>query len=202
MILFVCPLKKELKELLQALAHYRVCPEPRYLGPRTVYFWGKTHVMAAVRPGAVDFSRFTIQLIDELPELKTLWLLGTAGSLSPQVKVGDLVVNHQSSDLSLSSREGHQNFVVHCGDILTVEDAIADADLARELAQKSQALCVAWESKAAKELCQNRGLRFNEIRTITDHCDAKAFTDFNKNLPDAIKNLAQKLLDWGAFDEE
>jgi adenosylhomocysteine nucleosidase len=177
-------------------------------------------VAAAAGHGKAQLALQTQYLIDRLGPLEALLCIGAAGSLSEQLRLGDVVVGtstvehdyklrfvaaplpcHSSTASlldafrQLSEPEGVE-FCVSFGAIASGDEDVVDADRAAELRLATGALCVAWEGSGAARVAAFNGLRFAELRCITDGADASAALSFHENCRRALPNAADLIVRW------
>ena len=82
------------------------------------------------------------------------------------------------------------------GTIASGDEDVIDPIRARELQAETGAACVAWEGAGAARAARFNGLRFLELRAITDAADHAAASDFEANLARSMPNLGHLLLCW------
>ncbi|MDN3512844.1 MAG: hypothetical protein NG747_00405 [Candidatus Brocadia sp.] len=119
---------------------------------------------------------------------------GFAGSVNPEVGVGDLVIgkNVLCSPGDVSKEEIHINSTLpcdaaavklavtlkgtdalklHCGDILSVDKIIRQSSLKRHIGNQTSAIAVDMESFAIAERANAMGIPFVVVRAISDGVD-------------------------------
>jgi adenosylhomocysteine nucleosidase len=119
--------------------------------------------------------------------------IGFAGALSPQLRVGDLVVvtaiggSHAlaPSPRFLSAAQGlaERDSSIHFGAAVTTPDVICSADEKRQLATEMSAwspLCVDMESAGFVAACSETGIPLLIVRSISDLYDEDLPVDFNR----------------------
>lgn len=149
---------------------------------------GQRVVIAESGPGATLARRATQALIDAH---RPRWVLsaGFAGSISPAVRLGDIIVAEQLEsttnstpvriDVSMPANPAAGLFV---GGLLTVDTVIAQVEEKRRLAQAyPRALAVEMESYGVAALCRDQGQRLLAIRVVTD--------DLSADLPAEIQRV-------------
>lgn len=67
---------------------------------------------------------------------------------------------------------------------------------ARAIREHTGAVCVAWEGSGAARAALFTGIGFLEIRGITDAADKEAPQRFEVNLPIAMTNITELLMNW------
>ena len=172
--------------------------------------------------GKAQFAVHTQHLLDTAP-----WDLvvcaGTAGALSPEVAVGDVIVSTVTIEHDYNNRmflrpkprfEGDaatlaalrhvhpvpHSFRVHFGPVASGDEDVVEAsrrDLLREL---TGALCVAWEGAGGARACAFSHTPFIELRGLTDQANHLAVTDFQANLRLAMTHIANVLTTWRRTD--
>jgi adenosylhomocysteine nucleosidase len=156
-------------------------------------------------------------------EFETEWVepaLGAAGGLSEDANVGDVVVGtctiehdyklrfvkrplprHPADQAHLETFrrvvDAHDfPFKVHFGPIASGDEDIVDAERAQQVRNETGALCVAWEGSGAARSAAFNGLRFVELRAITDGANANSSGDFHANVKFAMPHIAELLVHW------
>jgi adenosylhomocysteine nucleosidase len=177
---------------------------------------------ALVAPGGHGKTQFAVQaqyLIGRFRSVELVICAGAAGSLAPDLAVGDVVVGTETVEhdyrLLFATRPlprfaGHGPSIAELrrpardvSGFRVIFDVIAGGDedvvtsaRARAIREQTGAACVAWEgSGAARAACFN-GIGSLEIRAVTDAADKEAPQKFDRNLPIAMANLATLLQLW------
>src|SRR5262249_32597756 len=98
---------------------------------------------------------------------------GFSGALSPEQRVGDLVLATEVVD-----EQGHRWPARHAfastdqqltlGRVLTVRDLVSDPSEKRRLGQQHDAIAVDMETAVVAQLCQEHGIPFACLRVISD----------------------------------
>jgi adenosylhomocysteine nucleosidase len=170
--------------------------------------------------GKTQLALQTQYLVDHCPRLNTVLCVGGAGGLSGEAKFGDVVVGTCTIEHDYKLRfverplpchpadEAHVEtfrrvvdthrfqFKVHFGPIASGDEDIVDTERAQEVRDETGALCVAWEGSGAARAAAFNGLRFIELRAITDHADTDSAGDYHANLTYAMHNIAELLVRW------
>ncbi|MEY2930181.1 MAG: hypothetical protein RL033_930 [Pseudomonadota bacterium] len=170
--------------------------------------------------GKVQLALQAQYLVDRLGQLDALICVGAAGDLSDQLRIGDIVVatttvehdyklrfvpaeppSHAgTASLVEAFRQIHEldafEFGLSFGVIASGDEDIVDAVRASELRAATGALCVAWEGSGAARVAAFNGLRFLEVRCITDGADASAASSFHEHCRRALPNVADLLARW------
>jgi adenosylhomocysteine nucleosidase len=155
-------------------------------------------------------------LIDRFPNAALVVCVGAAGSLDPNLSVGDVVVGTETVEHDYRLLFATRPLPRFRGDIATVArlreaavslsgfrvafDIIASGDedvvsssRAAEIRAQTGAVCVAWEGSGAARAAAFNDIGSLEIRGITDVADKEAPQDFRRNLPIAMGNVFRLL---------
>ena len=177
---------------------------------------------ALVAPGGHGKTQFAVQaqyLIGLFPSAELVICAGAAGSLAPELAVGDVVVGtetvEQDYHLLFATRPlprfaGHARSIAGLrrsargvNDFRVVFDVIASGDedvvtpaRAQAIRDQTGAACVAWEGSGAARAARFNGIGSLEIRAVTDAADKEARQKFDRNLPVAMVNLASLMQLW------
>jgi adenosylhomocysteine nucleosidase len=95
---------------------------------------------------------------------------------------------------NLILRKPQPEFEIHFGQVASGDEDIIDPVRAEELYERTQALAVAWEGAGGARACAFHGIPFLEIRAITDNARNSVSESFRENLPQAMDNAADFLL--------
>jgi adenosylhomocysteine nucleosidase len=68
---------------------------------------------------------------------------------------------------------------------------VIEESRAHELADKTNALAVAWEGAGGARACLHERVPFLEVRGLTDFAGSSAVSEFRKNLAPAMESVAQ-----------
>jgi nucleoside phosphorylase len=94
---------------------------------------------------------------------------GFAGSLSEELKVGDLLLAENFSTLDLNERPSLlASFPIHTADLLTVPAPIDSSDERNRIARTSGAAAVDMETEFIARACAEHGVPLFSLRVITD----------------------------------
>src|SRR5207245_1235937 len=94
---------------------------------------------------------------------------GFAGSLSDQLKVGDVLLAKNFSTIDLNEgRSSFSSLSIHEGDLLTVPALIDSVEKRHEIARTSAAVAVDMETEFIARACAERGIPLISLRVITD----------------------------------
>ena len=97
-------------------------------------------------------------------------LLGLAGGLSPELRVGDLVLHGGELDAVTHSKKG-----LRMGRVFSCDRLVSSAEDKAALWEKHRADCVDMETIPLESFCQSAGIPFAALKAISD--------DFRTNLP-------------------
>jgi adenosylhomocysteine nucleosidase len=218
-MLVLCPLAVEFSTLLRDFEASHRAERVDDLKMNAAYFRNWRLLLA---PGGHGKTQFGIQaqyLITRFPSAGLVVCAGAAGSLTPQLSVGDIVVGTETVEhdyrLLFATRPlprfpGHapsiaglQDAASRCCGFRVVFDVIASGDedvvsaaRARAIHDQTRAACVAWEGGGAARAARFNGIGSIELRAITDAADKAAPKKFARNLPIAMANLAALLRLW------
>lgn|GEM_PF-2800249 len=211
--------RKELDGLLAAFRlprRWQRCGFLRYQEGRVA---GCAAVFAASGIGKVPAAAATQALCDRFQPWGIV-LLGTAGSLAPEVRPLDLVVATETlafdsgpwkpawtaTDGELSASllaccegdrsAGPQGSEVHSGRMVSADRPVLEAGERSSLAQRFSALAVDMESAAAAAVSQAMNVPLAVIKAITDRADAAGEADFRLNLDAAVRRVHDVVIRW------
>jgi adenosylhomocysteine nucleosidase len=177
---------------------------------------------ALVASGGHGKTQFAVQaryLIDRFPSVELVICAGAAGSLAPDLSVGDVVVGTKtvehdyrqlfatrplprfpghgpSIDALRRSARGIGGFHVAFDVIASGDEDIVTSERAQEIRDQTDAAYVAWEGSGAARAALFNGIGSLEIRALTEAADKEAPQRFDANLPIAMANLASLLRLW------
>lgn len=219
--LVVTPQLEELEPLLgrwEALGHPS---RPGAIGKLGCFEVPSLGIVAAVAGhGKVQLAVQCQYLIDRLGPLEALLCIGAAGSLSEQLRLGDVVVGTTTveHDYKLEfaaaplpchagtaslidafrqlTEADAAEFCVSFGAIASGDEDVTDPVRAAELRVATGALCVASEGSGAARAAAFNGLRFAEVRCITDEADASTPHSFHDHCRRALPNAADLIVRW------
>ena len=219
--LIVTPLRRELEGVVRVFRGAGHVGAVDRLGPIDVVRFPELATIVAMSGFAKAQSAAQTQyLVDRVGPLDVVVCAGVSGALSPALKVGDVVVGTTTVEHDLRRRfvprpppefsaddrvvAGLRHaaaiatlpFGVHFGRIASGDEDVVAPDRARELAEQTGALCVAWEGAGVARACQLSGVGFVELRGVTDGADASAPADFERHLDRATGNVAALLYAW------
>ena len=219
-LLILCPLQKEIDFLVGFLREQKIKLTEKQVGPLKVYqaeerkWW-----IVQGGHGKTQFAVHTQYLIHQLQFIEAVICAGCAGSLSPEMKVYDLVIADKTvehdfqlrffkipdpefqADKNLiqklqqaSEKFSDKTFQVHTGTIASGDEDIVDKARKQELIEQTKAIAVAWEGAGGARACKLSQIPYVELRGITDGADNNAMPDFERDLKIVMQNLGQLLL--------
>jgi adenosylhomocysteine nucleosidase len=218
-ILILCPLAREWSFLLNRFAASVHAERLHDLKTDAAYI---PDSRAPVAPGGHVKTQFAVQahyLIDRFSSVELVICAGAAGSLSPDLSVGDVVVGTETVEhdyrqlfatrplprfpghgpsidaLRLVAR-GISGFQVAFDVIASGDEDVVTLERARAIRNQTGAACVAWEGSGAARASLFNGIGSLEIRAVTDAADKEAPQRFEANLPLDMANLASLLRLW------
>ena len=215
-ILALTPIKDEYDSLTSSLHRLGFVSYGRSTGrlPFVSYLGGSL----VVAQGGLGKAQFGIQAqhaIDTMRDRDMVICAGSAGGLSDDLKIGDVVVatetvehdfkwgilsgnplprfpGHQRS-IAMLERElpmMNESFDVHFGIVASGDEGIVDSTRASELRKDTGAMAVAWEGAGGARAAEFSDLPFLEVRGISDGAGEGAQSEFKENLPQAVQNVA------------
>lgn len=202
MLLVLCPLKAELKNLIMSFKEMGLDIQHE----DQVYKIPMLKMICAFGGhGKVSYALSAQRLISQHNISKAI-CLGAAGGLSPDLKIGDIVVGEKTVEHDLPERPIFEadaemirkfldlNTKVHLGIIASGDEDILTSERATELFEQTGALAVAWEGAGGAKACLITNTPFLEIRIITDNCRDSVADSFTQNLPSCMKIVAKLLV--------
>ena len=177
---------------------------------------------ALVAHGGHGKTQFAVQaqyLIGQFPSVELVICAGAAGSLAPELSIGDVVVGTETVEhdyrLLFATRplprfpghgpsidalhrlvQGVSGFHVAFDVIASGDEDVVTSERAQVIRDQTGAACVAWEGSGAARTALFNGIGSLEIRAVTDAADKEAPQRFDTNLPIAMANLASLLRFW------
>ena len=173
--------------------------------------------------GKVNAALTTQYLIKDYP-VSHIYNVGVAGSISPEVKIGDVVIADQvaqcdfdltvfgylkgqipgivnrffptaiSRDVVNSIQRVNNGFQIRYGSIVSADQFVQDIEAMVKLGEEFNALAKDMESAAIGHVCYVNKIPFISIRGICDHSGKFAIQEYRKNLKLAISNSTDVLL--------
>ena len=223
-MLIICPLKLEMTHLLNGFsvlglsAPLQKCDK----GISFAHFPEQKLTVSVGGHGKAQFALQTHYLALTHGPFENVLCVGSAGGLSLDVKVGDVVVAETTiehdynerfnSKASLPQFQAHEvlvrrflggdsevrrmsSFSVFRGAVASGDEDIANHERAADLWQKTGALAVAWEGAGGARASRFLGLNYLELRVITDNARENVASSFTENLPGCMANLARLILE-------
>lgn len=210
--LLLSPLPMEYEILLAQMQNFGWQCQRENFGPLPVFVFPELQLHFAIGGhGKTQFAVQTQYLLSRLPDTRAVICAGACGSLTPTVKVFDVVVAEKTIEhdfkLKFAKRPqpefpGHpsllektrtckpKDFGLHVGAIASGDEDIVDEERALELRREFNVLAVAWEGAGAARACQFNRVPFLEIRGVTDSAGNEAPIDFKANLKQSLHNVA------------
>ena len=215
-ILALTPIRDEFNALTSWLNKLGFVTYGRSTGrmPFVSYLGGKL----VVAQGGLGKAQFGIQAqhaIDTMRDRDMVICAGSAGGLSDDVKIGDVVVATETveHDFKWGIQSGkplprfpgdrksiamleselpmmEESFDVHFGIVASGDEGIVDPKRASELRRDTGAIAVAWEGAGGARAAEFSSLPFLEVRGISDGAGEGAMSEFEENLPQAVQNVA------------
>lgn len=214
--LLLTPLSIEFGVLTQFFLAQGWKHESLTLPPLTIVHFPEKNLYCAIGGhGKTQFALQTQFLLQSLKNISAVYCVGSSGALTEQTNITDVVIGTKTieHDFQMKFRpkpsptftpnknllekfrsSKSSEFKIHFAPIASGDEDVMDAQRAREIGQKTQALAVAWEGAGAARACQFHKIPFIEIRAITDNADKSTHLDFTKNLNQAMLNLCSVLL--------
>ena len=218
-ILVLCPLTREWSFLVNT---FEASLHVEYLHDLKIDAAYIPDWRALVASGGHGKTQFAVQaqyLIDRFRSVELVICAGAAGSLAPDLSVGDVVVGTEtvehdyrqlfatrplprfpgygpSIDALRRSAQGVHGFHVAFDVIASGDEDVVSSKRAEEIRKQTGAACVAWEGSGAARAALFNGIGSLEIRAVTDAADKEAPQRFDANLPIAMANLASLLGLW------
>lgn len=214
--LILTPLAAEQAILLEVLGQQHPIEEICGLRIPCSYIATWQALIAIGGHGKAQFAAQTQYLIDQFPSAELVVCAGTAGSLHPDLGVGDVVVGVDTVEhdyqLRFASRpfprfpahtpslqrlrgavEALPGVRVAFGTIASGDEDVVSTQRAVAIRAQTDALCVAWEGSGGARAAAFSGVGSLEVRAITDSANKAAPSDFAAHLPVAMSMLAQVL---------
>ena len=219
-ILALTPIRDEFNALTTTLNRFGFVSYGRSTGRMPfVSYLGGTLVVAQGGLGKAQFGIQTQHAIDTLRDRDMVICAGSAGGLSDDLKIGDVVVATETveHDFKWGIRSGQplpsftgdqksiamlqselpmmeESFDVHFGIVASGDEGIVDSQRADELRRDTDAIAVAWEGAGGARAAEFSDLPFLEVRGISDGAGNDAISEFEENLPQAVENVATIVL--------
>src|SRR6516162_8168893 len=218
-ILILCPLAREWSFLVKT---FEASLDVERLHDLKIEAAHISDWSALVAPGGHGKTQFAVQaqyLIGRFPSVELVICAGAAGSLAPELSVGDVVVGTETIEhdyrLLFATRplprfaghgqsihalrrlvHGISGFRIAFDVIASGDEDVVTSERAQAIRYQTGAACVAWEGSGAARAALFNGIGSLEIRAVTDAADKEAPQRFDANLPIAMANLASLLRLW------
>jgi adenosylhomocysteine nucleosidase len=211
-LLIVVPTETEQAHLVTALATLGATAVPSKNG--LLATCDVSSLNAVIARGGLGKTQFAVQTqhLLSVREWKLVICAGSAGSLSDEVSTGDVVIATETVEhdirkvarptmprfaadelLIARCRAAVQNVTnvrVQFAAIASGDEDIVGETRRAELRASTNAVAVAWEGAGGARACQFSGVRFLEVRGITDIADANGPQDFARHLAMTMQNVA------------
>jgi adenosylhomocysteine nucleosidase len=217
-ILIVTPLQEEYDDLYNSLITLGLKTIKDTIGKLDVHRFPKLNAtLARGGHGKTQFGIQTQHLLDHA-KFDLVVCAGAAGSLHPEVHIGDLIVatltyehdfNNKFSQRPKPQFEGDlksieqikslkldSDFKVHFGVIASGDEDVIESERVDELYKMTSALCVAWEGVGGARASKFSSVPYLELRGATDTANHEAPVIFYDNLKIVMKNIATLLVSW------
>ena len=217
-VLAVVPTSREFEALTEFLAEWGHEAGELQAGrlPIKEYAAGRL-LVARGGLGKVQFSLHTQHLLDNLAGVNLVVCAGTAGGLGPDPAVGDVVVASTTIEHDFNtamfenpppSFDGDETaisalktalvgtapgFAVRFGVVISRDESIVESARAAEIHRSTGALAAAWEGAGGARASRFCETPFLEVRGISDGANESAPDEFVKNVPIAMKSVAEVL---------
>ena len=217
-VLAVVPTSREFEALTGCLAEWGHEIGDRQAGRLSVKeYAGGRLLVAPDGLGKVQFGLHTQHLLGNLAGVNLVVCAGTAGGLSPDLVVGDVVVaastiehdfntamfenpspSFDGDEMAISALKTALDgtalgFAVRFGVVISRDESIVESARAAEIHQTTGALAAAWEGAGGARASRFCEVPFLEVRGISDGANESAPDEFVKNVPIAMKSVATVL---------
>ena len=214
-MLVVAPVTAEFEALAEAFDERWGSPVLRDTGRVTVREYEAAAVVLAEGGfGKVQYGVTTQHLLDHLPDVDLVVCAGIAGSLTDDVRVGDVVVGTETVEhdfysgvlgrvppgfegsrehlarLAGTVGEGDAPFRIYFAPIASGDEGISDRVRKDAIHARTDALAVAFEGAGGARSALFSGIPYLEVRGISDMAEGDVLTELVANLPDAMANVA------------
>jgi adenosylhomocysteine nucleosidase len=218
-VLVVTPLQEEYDDLYENLCALGLETHAEQIGRLDVHCFQEINVtLARGGHGKTQFGIQTQHLLDHA-KFDLVICTGAAGALTPEVKVGDIVVatstlehdyNNKFSNRPKPQFSGDResieqikalplsdvDFTVHFGIMAGGDEDVIEVTRGAELYTAHHALAVAWEGIGGARASAFSNIPYLEIRGATDTANHEAPVVFYVNLKIVMKNIAHLLVRW------
>lgn len=214
------PLRAELSILLYELEKLDLKQNKLQLNNLEVFEFPELDLLVAHGGhGKTQFAIHSQHLLSSIPQIELLVCSGVAGALSSKLQIGDIVVATEIVEhdfkLKLANRPlprfishnesintlrklSHFNseFMLYFGLIASGDEDIICENRKKELLDLTSCIAVAWEGAGGARACQFNNKNYIELRAISDTADHNSTVEFEKNLKQAMTNLAKVIIQW------
>jgi len=218
-ILILCPLAREWSFLVSTFEPSIQVERLHDLKVEAAYIPDWRALVAQGGDGKTQFAVQAQYLIGRFSSVELVICAGAAGSLAPELSVGNVVVGTETVEhdyrLLFATRPlprfpGHgtsidtlrrlahrvSGFRVVFDVIASGDEDVVTSERAKAIRDQTDAACVAWEGSGAARAALFNGIGSLEIRAVTDAADKEAPQRFDANLTIAMANLANLLRLW------
>ena len=214
-VLALVPTIRELDALVAAFDHMGLTGEPVKLGRlEAISYLSGRAVVVEGGLGKAQFATHTLHSIEALSVVSVAMCIGSAGGLSPDLAIGDVIVATETvehdfnrnlipgpapefagdlrSIAAMQEAEAFNTlpFSVHFGRVASGDESIVTTSRANELRDTTGAVAAAWEGAGGARASKFANVPFLEVRGISDMADEEAESVFFENIPATMKNLA------------
>jgi adenosylhomocysteine nucleosidase len=217
-VLALVPTMRELDAMVTALDDMGLIGHPMMIGRLEAlsYLGGRT-IAVEGGLGKAQFAIHTQHSIESLPDISVALCIGSAGGLTADVGIGDVVVatetvehdfnrnlipgpapefsGDEKSIIAIQNADALAMlpFSIRFGRIASGDESIVTSARAKELQVATGAIAAAWEGAGGARACKFAEVPFLEVRGISDMADEEAESVFFENIPATMKNLAMFL---------
>ena len=208
-ILVLCPLKKELEAVIEALSELGLSFEKKQDQGRWYFINDQYNLYLST--GGHGKTQFGIGSQFWINKFKpnTFISMGAAGAIDSELNVLDVVIASQIIEHDYKEKFNPNeplptfdclvpefyfsetiSFKIHTGILTSGDEDIVSNERASELYEKTKALAVAWESVGGVRAAQFNNLKYFEFRGLTDNARDNVASQFVENLKPAMKNCS------------
>lgn len=168
--------------------------------------------------GKVRYGVTTQHLLDHLPDVSLVVCAGVAGSLSEEVRVGDVVVGTATVEhdfysevlgrvpprfdgsgehlalLAMAVADEGERYRIHFAAIASGDEGISSQARREEVHARTDALAVAYEGAGGARAALFSGIPYLEVRGISDMADRDILDELVANLPNTMANVAEVVI--------
>lgn len=215
MIGFVVPMEKEARTLIRAMEK-RKHATLKHRKLITGSLAGRKCVVLITGTGKIRSASGTQLLLDHF-KCKVIYHFGSAGALSPDLKIGDFVVATDilEHDYIRKFGEEEDNPVAHCqkqlggrilklagridvrahpGRIVSGNEDVVTTSRRDELCKQFGGLSVDWESAGCALVCNTNRVPVAVIRAVSDYAYEKTHDEYSQNAIDVCAKVCEFLI--------